>query len=118
MGLISRVSSRTYRLRSKSKVCFSKMFSRALRQTTRYATAFSSVQYRQLNNNNVIIPNFTHFTPIVQQKLDLSTSLVSSLSAEVQQMLMELSLTDDELPEEDETVIVLARTNQGTSRVL
>ena len=55
------------------------------------------------NNNNVIIPNFTHFTPIVQQKLDLSTSLVSSLSAEVQQMLMELSLTDDELPEEDET---------------
>merc|ERR1711976_824135 len=104
MGLISRVSSRTYRFRSKSKVCTnSKMFTRAFRQTTRYATAFSSVQYRQLNNNNVIIPNFTHFTPIVQQKLDLSTSLVSSLSAEVQQMLMELSLTDDELPEEDET---------------
>merc|ERR1711972_1178655 len=100
MGLISRVSSRTYRSRSKSKI---KMFTRAFRQSTRYAKAFSSVQYRQLNNNNVIIPNFTHFTPIVQQKLDLSTSLVSSLSAEVQQMLMELSLTDDELPEEDET---------------
>merc|ERR1711976_787566 len=80
-----------------------KMFTRAFRQTARYANAFSSVQYRQLNNNNVIIPNFTHFTPIVQQKLDLSTSLVSSLSAEVQQMLMELSFTDVELPEEDET---------------
>merc|ERR1712174_177395 len=101
MGLISRVSSRTYRLSKSNNQ--KKMFTRAFRQTTRYANAFSSVQYRQLNNNNVIIPNFTHFTPIVQQKLDLSTSLVSSLSAEVQQMLMELSLTDDELPEEDET---------------
>merc|ERR1712151_1269811 len=107
MGLISRVSSRTYRL---SRII---MFTRAFRQTTRYANAFSSVQYRQLNNNNVIIPNFTHFTPIVQQKLDLSTSLVSSLSAEVQQMLMELSLTDDELPEEDETHLLWQTVSEG-----
>merc|ERR1712183_1120924 len=108
MGLISRVSSRTYRLQTL------KMFSRAFRQSTRYANAFSSVQYRQFNQNNVIIPNFTHCTPIIQQKLDLQTNLVSSISAEVQQMLMELSLSDDELPEEDETTYCgrrLARRN-------
>merc|ERR1712157_629199 len=82
-----------------------KMFTRAFRQTTRYATAFNSVQHRQMNQ--VIIPKFTHFTPISAVKLDLSSNLVSSLSAEVQQMLMELSILEDDLEAEDESRLLL-----------
>merc|ERR1712176_1112544 len=101
MGLISRVSSRTYRVSFIQK----KMFTRAFRQTTRYATAFNSVQHRQMYQ--VIIPKFTHYTPISAVKLDLSSNLVSSLSAEVQQMLLELSILEDDLEAEDESRVLL-----------
>merc|ERR1712157_23111 len=90
-----------------------KMFTRAFRQTTRYATAFNSVQHRQMNQ--VIIPKFTHYTPISAVKLDLSSNLVSSLSAEVQQMLLELSILEDDLEAEDERAIQVS-TSEGKMR--
>ena len=83
------------------------MFARAFRQSSRYTTAFCSVQQRQLNHNNIIIPNFTHHVPILQSKLSLTTNLVSNLPAEVQQMLLELATLDEEdLPVDDERGLV------------
>ena len=45
-----------------------------------------------------------HHTPILQQKLALSTSLVSNLPAEVQQILMEMaSINEEETTDDDNT---------------